>query len=93
MALFAIRQRHIQQHRDWMIRSYVVTFAFVLFRLMVEVMTALDLGALPERYATAAWLCWAIPLLVAEPVLQWRQISSRAGAAAGPSVVVPSRRG
>jgi uncharacterized membrane protein len=33
MAVFAIRQRKFQQHREWMLRSYIVTFAFVTYRL------------------------------------------------------------
>ena len=31
MALIAIRRRNFIQHKEWMIRSYVVTFAFVTF--------------------------------------------------------------
>src|ERR1700730_12804470 len=34
MALYAIRTRRIQQHREWMLRSYTVTFAFVTYRLV-----------------------------------------------------------
>src|ERR1017187_9246684 len=33
MALYAIRTRRIEQHREWMLRSYTVTFAFVTYRL------------------------------------------------------------
>jgi Predicted membrane protein (DUF2306) len=32
MALYAIRERRIEQHREWMLRSYTVTFAFVTYR-------------------------------------------------------------
>jgi uncharacterized membrane protein len=32
LAFVAIRRRMIDQHKEWMIRSYVVTFAFVTFR-------------------------------------------------------------
>ena len=33
MAVLAIRRGLVAQHREWTIRSYVVTFAFVTFRL------------------------------------------------------------
>src|SRR5689334_5485047 len=33
MALYSIRTRRIEQHREWMLRSYTVTFAFVTYRL------------------------------------------------------------
>jgi len=33
MAYYAIRKRQVSIHREWMVRSYVVTFAFVTFRI------------------------------------------------------------
>ena len=32
MAYFSVRRKRIQEHREWMIRSYAVTFAFITFR-------------------------------------------------------------
>ena len=72
-AFLAIRRRQIAQHREWMIRSYVVTFAFVFFRIIVGVMQAAGIGTLPEQLATAAWLCWSLPLVITEVVLQSRK--------------------
>jgi hypothetical protein len=74
MAYVAIRRRAIEQHREWMIRSYVVTLAFVVFRAVVAALTIADVGSLPERLALAAWLCWAVPLLLLEPCLQWKRL-------------------
>ena len=34
MALWAIKKRNFLQHQEWMIRSYVLTSNFILFRLM-----------------------------------------------------------
>jgi uncharacterized membrane protein len=76
MAIYAIRTRRIQQHRDWMIRSYTVTFAFVTYRLGTtllrnwmhlpgtEVADAID--------NIMAWACWAVPLVLVEPFIQLR---------------------
>ena len=36
MAILAIRRHDYEQHREWMIRSYTVTFAFVTFRLVTS---------------------------------------------------------
>ena len=33
LAFAAIRSSLVEQRREWMIRSYVVTFAFVTFRI------------------------------------------------------------
>ena len=73
MAYVAIRRRHIAQHREWMIRSYVATFAFVFFRVIVGVMQAAGIGTLVEALGIAAWLCWSVPLVVTEAVLQSRK--------------------
>ena len=72
MALIAIRYRNIQQHREWMIRSYVATYAFVVFRVLIDVPALRTLG--PERFITIGWLCWTIPLFCAEIMLQWRRV-------------------
>jgi hypothetical protein len=71
MALIAIKARRFEIHKEWMIRSYVVTFGFVSFRLIDELNIFAGLGT--ERYATTAWLCWTIPLLFAEVALQWKR--------------------
>lgn len=60
-----------------MIRSYVVTFAFVTFRLLVGALQAADVGTLREQLAAASWFSWAVPLLCAEAMLQGRKIVSR----------------
>ena len=74
VALVAIRRRLYEQHKEWMIRSYVVTTAFVTFRLLYAALEAAGVGATPERLAASAWFCWAVPLLLTETVLQGRKI-------------------
>jgi uncharacterized membrane protein YozB (DUF420 family) len=75
----AIRRRRIQQHQEWMIRSYVVASAFVFFRVFVDLLHAFGVhspkGAqTAEELKLAAWFCWAIPLLVTEVLIQWRHL-------------------
>jgi len=74
MAVAAIRRGSIEQHREWTIRSYVVTFAFVTFRVLWKGLQAADLGTPHEQLAACSWFCWAVPLLVTEAVLQGRKI-------------------
>ena len=76
MAVFAIRRRDVPQHREWMMRSYVVTFAFVTFRFGVDAL--ISQGMQPgEVQAIMAWACWALPLLLLEPLLQFRKVRAR----------------
>ena len=72
MAYLAIRKSLVEQHKEWMIRSYVVTFGFVFFRLLMPLLQ--NVGTNTERLAAAGWLCWTIPLLTTELVLQGRKI-------------------
>jgi uncharacterized membrane protein len=74
LAYVAIRRGNIIQHREWMIRSYVVTFAFVNFRILYDVLQALHVGKWHERAAISSWFCWAVPLLITELVLQGRKV-------------------
>jgi len=77
LAYVAVRRHLYDQHREWMIRSYVVTTAFVTFRLLVDVLEAADVGTPLERISVASWFSWAIPLLVNEAVLQGRKLRAR----------------
>ena len=67
MAVRAARNRRIDSHRAWMIRSYVLVWAFVLCRLVSKA------PSLPEFGTGAAliWLSWIVPLFLCEVVLQW----------------------
>ncbi len=44
LALVAIRRHLYEQHKEWMIRSYVVTTAFVSFRVLFDVLEAAGVG-------------------------------------------------
>ena len=74
MAYRMIRLKRIQQHREWMIRSYVITFAFVLFRVLDEsyIMRSI-MDTFEERAPTCIWLAWSIPLFFTEVILQWNK--------------------
>jgi uncharacterized membrane protein len=76
MAFAAIRRRKIAQHREWMIRSYVVTFGFVTFRVVRDIVVAQGFATFEEMLVVMAWASWAVPLLVAEMALQGRAIFS-----------------
>jgi hypothetical protein len=74
MAFVAVKKHLYDQHKEWMIRSYVVTTAFVAFRIMFPLLQTSGVGSVQEQLAMAAWGCWAIPLLFTEAALQGRKI-------------------
>lgn len=74
MAYLAVMKRRMIQHKEWMIRSYVVTLGFFFFRILNN--AAFVKAIMPEfkeRGVTIIWFCWAIPLLITEIVLSWKK--------------------
>ena len=74
MAYVSVMQKRIVQHKEWMTRSYVITFAFVLFRFFNELPIAKTLmPEFTERGPTLVWLSWTLPLFIAEMVISWKK--------------------
>ena len=76
MAYYAILKRRIQVHKEWMVRAYVVTFAFVTFRLLNDYGPTSHLQPAGDRAVTIAWAWWGFPLLFTEVILQLRRMRS-----------------
>ena len=74
MAVLAIHRRALRQHREWMIRSYIVTFAFVTFRLVSHLLYHWKVAPEDQIDTFMAFACWAFPLLLAEPLIQLRKL-------------------
>jgi hypothetical protein len=77
LAIFAIRRHLYDQHKEWMIRSYVVTTAFITFRLFFNIFGYIGIGTRLEHATLMAWLSWAVPLLITEAIIQWRKMVIR----------------
>jgi len=73
LVFVAIKKGLVDQHKEWTIRSYVVTFAFVTFRVTQIALLGAGLAQLPA-IEIAAWSCWALPLLITEAVIQGRKL-------------------
>lgn len=73
MAYRAARNKRFENHSDWMIRSYVLAWAFVFCRLAGRV-PGLDDFAGSDGFI---WLSWVGPLLVCEVALQWQRGASQ----------------
>ena len=63
--IWLARKGDIARHRQWMIRSFALTFAAVTLRLQLPVLFLLGMN-----YETASnvigWTCWVPNLIVAE---------------------------
>lgn len=66
MAFDRIRKRDVVAHKEWMWRSYALTFAAITLRIYIFFTSwTFDLSQ-PAAYATLAWLSWVPNLLIVE---------------------------
>jgi len=78
LATMAICFHLVEQHREWMIRSYVLTFGFITFRVVTDAFQAAGAGTTIEQMTAASWFSWSVPLLITEWVIQGRKILAHA---------------
>jgi hypothetical protein len=76
VAYLAILRGLVDLHKEWMVRSYLVTFAFVSFRLINDYPPVAHWGAGDDRAATVTWACWVVPVIGYEIVRAARQLRS-----------------
>lgn len=74
MAYVSVKNKKIDLHKDWMIRSYVITLAFLTFRFFEDILMSLEVGTREEVLTLMSWASWAIPLFIAEMVIQGARI-------------------
>ena len=73
MAYISVLNKQFGQHREWMIRSYVVTLFFITFVMIDEFLPYSYFGTYAETLPLLTWASWSIPLFVTELVLQGRK--------------------
>ncbi len=79
IAWAAIVRGRVELHKDWMMRSYIVAFGFVTFRIMTDLLPSVTarLGSNGGDAATSvAWLCFVAPLAAFEVILQVRRLAT-----------------
>jgi hypothetical protein len=69
MAWRAAWNRRFESHREWVVRSYVVTWTFVGCRIAQLVPPFPKLGL--EGVTAGIWLYWIAPILICEVAIQW----------------------
>lgn len=73
MAYRAARNRRFDVHREWMIRSFVLTWTFVLCRMVQSTPSMANVDG--ETVAAVIWVAWVGPMVICELALQWRRTS------------------
>ena len=76
-AYAAILRGMVSLHKEWMVRSYIVSFGFVTFRILREYFPGVAHGlggSAADSLANLTWISWLIPLGIYEVILQARRI-------------------
>ncbi len=83
----SIRKGDVKSHREWMIRSFALTFAAATLRLWLGALIATQLPFLQTKYGgdfdalfvevyrVVMWLCWVPNIIFAEMLIQRRRNS------------------
>jgi hypothetical protein len=77
VAYVAILRGRVDIHKIWMVRAYVVTFAFVTFRALNDYGPLSHLEPANDRAINLGWACWAIPLLLTIAIQELLAIRKR----------------
>jgi uncharacterized membrane protein len=77
-AYFSIRAGEEERHRQWMTRSFALTYAAVTLRIYLPLSQVVGIPFEPA-YRTISWLCWVPNLVVAEWIILRRREAARLG--------------
>ncbi|HTF81216.1 MAG TPA: DUF2306 domain-containing protein [Cytophagales bacterium] len=72
-AYATILKRQVLEHQQWMVRSYICTFAFVIQNYLLKIPALMALGPFGEVAATFIWFSFSIPLLVYQNLLTYQR--------------------
>jgi uncharacterized membrane protein len=71
------RRRRYDQHRRWMLRSYVLICSAVALRLISGTAGLFGVSSPERAYTLAAWSSWLVPLAAFEMVARCRRLPRR----------------
>jgi uncharacterized membrane protein len=63
------RQKKFKLHKEWMVRSYLVTLAFVTSALLSKLPFVASQGTFAEVSPSLFWAAWSVPLFLYDIVL------------------------
>jgi uncharacterized membrane protein len=76
MAFLTARNRHIVQHRQWMVRSYAVTFTFISLRVLNFIPAYADLST-PNFNLVIILVTFASAFVIPDIAFHGREITTR----------------
>jgi uncharacterized membrane protein len=81
VAMYCVRRGDIQQHQEWMTRSYPFAMVFVVARAVLAIPAVRAMGEV--AFVSVVWSLIAVACFVPSLVINWRALFRRAAASAG----------
>jgi hypothetical protein len=72
-AYYAIIKKRIDLHKEWMVRSYLVTLAFIISGLALKIPFVQSLGSFEDISPSLFWMGWSVPLYVYQIILSTKK--------------------
>jgi len=73
IAYYAAIIKKFKLHQEWMVRSYIVTLAFVISGLTLKLPMIKQLGSFEEISPSLFWMGWAVPLYLYEIIKSFKR--------------------
>jgi uncharacterized membrane protein len=73
-ALYCVRTGQIQQHREWMIRSYPFAMVFVVVRAVIAIPAVARLGGMAT--VTVVWSTIAVACFLPSFLIEWQKLAA-----------------
>jgi hypothetical protein len=73
-ALYCVRTGKIQQHREWMMRSYPFAMVFVVVRAILAIPAVANAGEVGLE--TTVWSCLAVAGLLPSFLIEWQKLAA-----------------
>ncbi|NQX53328.1 DUF2306 domain-containing protein [Pedobacter panaciterrae] len=68
IAFYTAMRKQFKLHKEWMIRSYLVTVAFLISGFIYKIPLVQQLGSFEEVTVPLFWMGWAVPLYTYEVI-------------------------
>lgn len=69
IAYFAAIKKRFNLHKEWMVRSYLVTLAFIISGLALKTAYVQSLGTFDQISPSLFWMGWSVPLYIYQLIL------------------------
>lgn len=69
IAYWAALKKKFVLHKEWMMRSYIVTLAFIVSGLALKYLLSIGFGSFEDISPSLFWMGWSVPLFVYQVIL------------------------